>query len=110
MKATLRYWPVAALVAVVLVIVAAFGGEDDPPDPARPACADFIIAVSDAQDGLLTDAEFRSEMQTVLSKADGTRVEPLARDVLAAITSGTADELRTSVERLIPPCRTAIAD
>ena len=75
-------------------------------DPAGPACADFIIAVSDAQDGILTDAEFRAEMQTVLETAEGTRVEPLVRDVLAALTSGTPTSCSTPSRRSLGPAAT----
>lgn len=100
---------IAGLVGAVLI----FGnwdqdGTSSRSNPAGPACADFIIAVSDAQDGILTDAEFRAEMQNVVRQAEGTSVERLARDVLAAITSGTSTELRQSIERMADPCRAAI--
>ena len=104
-------WLLAAVGVIAVAAVTISGSTRSstsaPRDPGR-ACADFIIAVADAQDGILTDAEFRAEMQAVADAARGTSVEQRARDVLAAVTSGTSDELHRALERLAQPCREAV--
>lgn len=78
------------------------------PDPATEACADFIIAAYDYQEGVSTRAEFRSTMQGVVRRAEGTTAEPLAREVLRETTSGTDAGLIEAMIQMRDPCNARI--
>lgn len=71
-------------------------------------CADYIIAVDDWQDGLLTDDEFRGKLRDVTDDAQYTDSEQLARDAMAAVTSGTPEEAFTALKSFADHCSAVI--
>lgn len=106
----LPVWLWAISVPIVVGAIVTNAGDDDEPadDPAGPACAEFILAVNDLQDGILTDDEFRERMRPVVELSAGTRVEQDMRDVLAGVTQGDPDGAAAAIRGVAPTCRAAI--
>src|SRR3990172_1891347 len=74
---------------------------------AKNACGAFARTYLDGKDGLLTDAEFRDRVKSIHDKAqysDTIAVRDGARTLLAAVTSGTADESTSAMLNLTRAC------
>jgi hypothetical protein len=106
-----------AVVALFILGTLLSGGEDssstqsDSRSEAQKAsglaCRHFRNIANDAD--VLTDAEIREKMKEVHDDANiaSPAVRTAAREVLAAITSGTNAEFATAVERLDRACEAA---
>lgn len=84
------------------------GSQDRPGDAsARAACGHFHNVAVDARDGVLTEDELREKLREVNDTAQASDVTPVrnaAREMFAAITSGTADEFDEAVRRMSSAC------
>lgn len=116
-----KYKKIYAFLGIILVvlfglILATSGGgkSDQPANTAKDkdaaatlACQHFSNVLGDVRDGVLTDSEFRAKMQEVNDDAkvsEDAQVRNSARDLLAAVTSGTTDEVTASTNSLAETC------
>lgn len=93
------------VLAAVVVIMAGCGtaGADGPTETQR-ACADYVLAVQDWRDGILTDGELRDEVKSAHGRLEGSTLEQPARDALAGVTSGSLVDALDSMTVLIRRC------
>lgn len=71
------------------------------------ACQEFGRTIDDARDGMLTNAEARARFRSVANNgrlSTDPNVQTHARALLAASTSGTADEASEAMARLALAC------
>ena len=105
-------WLGISLLTVVFAFVgcsesSSSGGDGDTGSvSASLACDHFRNVAGDASDGLLTDAELREKLKEVYDNSIGAAPEitAAARDMLAAITSGTNQEFTRSIRAMGKAC------
>lgn len=102
---------------LVLVFVLLIGGgwayneitgvESEPRDRSALACDHFRHVLDDASDGVLSDAELRTKLQEVEDDASiaSPSVQAAARSLLAAVTSGTGEDISGAASALLDACQ-----
>lgn len=103
------------LAALTLITAAAIGltacsaADSAGVSEAALACDHFRNIAGDASAGILTDSELREKLQEVY---EGSVIAPddvrsAARELLAALTTGTSDEFATAVTEMGAACERA---
>ena len=104
-------WPLWAKLLVILGIVTVINivrMSDEPQRTGsvsgRGACEHFHNTAVDYSDGVMTDSEFRENLQEVEGDAVGSPVEVEARAMLREFTTGTPEGFNAAVGTMSAAC------
>lgn len=96
------------VILLVLVLVSCSStSEPSGSASAGAACEHFHNVASDFSDGIMTQEELREKLREVDSAAaasDDTQVKSAAREMFAAVTSGTEEEFNDAVRSMSSAC------
>jgi len=112
MTTTMRRAAALAIVALAATAACTDGYGDDGSGSAGAdlACTHFRNIVGDIADGVLTDAEARAKFQEVEDSASGAEeadIRSSARELVAAMTTGTADDVAAAAIDMGAACDAA---
>jgi hypothetical protein len=98
-------------VALVVFVLTLLSGCAEPGAGAtKRACDHFLNVRSDFANGLLTEAELRTKLREVNSRAEvasDDAVKLAGRNMLAAITAGDSERLLDEMGEMVIACREA---
>ena len=95
---------------LALCLLGACSSDSEPTgDQSSLACNHFRNVLGDVQDGVLTDTELREKLKEVESNASiaSPGVQTAARQLLAAATSGSSEEISAAGGKLLAACSVA---
>lgn len=97
---------VAGVFVLAIFVQLVTGGDDRPQRDAASVelCREFRDVLVDADAGVLTEGELRSRLQEIDQRRSSAELHGQLRAVLAAVTSGDADEVGAAADRLARSC------
>lgn len=101
----------SALALVALLVAGCGGSESSEERPQRSqsslACDHFRNVLRDAGDGVLTEPELRTKLKEVEGNANiaSPAVQNAARQLLAAATSGTSQQVQDAAAQMLTACK-----